>query len=85
MRALKRTMTMSALDQSAYRDKLAAVSVEASTMHLSPSEVADRYGEVVAALVVLQPGDALPVGAVPGARVEALPPVLAEVLGGNLS
>ena len=38
-----------------------------------------------AALVVLQPGDALPGGAVPGARVEELPPVLAAVLGGNLS
>ena len=56
-----------------------------SGSHLGHRVSEDYYCINAAALVVLQPGDALPVGAVPGARVEALPPVLAEVLGGNLS
>ena len=56
-----------------------------SGMHLGHRVSEDYYCINAAALVVLQPGDALPIGAVPGARVEALPPVLAEVLGGNLS
>ena len=56
-----------------------------SGMHLGHRVSEDYYCINAAALVVLQPGDALPVGAVPGVRVEALPPVLAAVLGGNLS
>ena len=56
-----------------------------SGMHLGHRVSEDYYCINAAALVVLQPGDALPIGAVPGVRVEALPPVLAEVLGGNLS
>ncbi len=56
-----------------------------SGMHLGHRVSEDYYCINAAALVVLQPGDALPVGAVPGVRVEALPAVLAEVLGGNLS
>ena len=56
-----------------------------SGMHLGHRVSEDYYCINAAALVVLQPGDALPGGAVPGARVEELPPVLAAVLGGNLS
>ena len=56
-----------------------------SGAHLGHRVSEDYYCINAAALVVLQPGDALPVGAVPGARVEELPPVLAAVLGGNLS
>ena len=55
-----------------------------SGAHLGHRVSEDYYCINAAALVVLQPGDALPVGAVPGARVEELPPVLAAVLGGNL-
>ncbi len=56
-----------------------------SGAHLGHRVSEDYYCINAAALVVLQPGGALPVGAVPGARVEALPAVLAAVLGGNLS
>ena len=56
-----------------------------SGAHLGHRVSEDYYCINAAALVVLQPGGALPIGAVPGARVEELPPVLAAVLGGNLS
>ena len=56
-----------------------------SGMHLGHRVSEDYYCINAAALVVLQPGGALPIGAVPGVRVEELPPVLAAVLGGNLS
>jgi hypothetical protein len=56
-----------------------------SGSHLGHRVSEDYYCINAAALVVLQPGDALPVGAVPGARVEELPPVLAAVLGSKLS
>ena len=49
-------------------------------MHLGHRVSEDYYCINAAALVVLQPGDALPIGAVPGARVEELPPVLAAIL-----
>ena len=52
-----------------------------SGAHLGHRVSEDYYCINAAALVVLQPGGALPIGAVPGARVEALPPVLAAVLG----
>ena len=52
-----------------------------SGMHLGHRVSEDYYCINAAALVVLQPGGALPIGAVPGVRVEALPPVLAAVLG----
>ena len=54
-----------------------------SGAHLGHRVSEDYYCINAAALVVLQPGDALPGGAVPGARVEELPPVLAAVLGGK--
>ena len=54
-----------------------------SGMHLGHRVSEDYYCINAAALVVLQPGDELPGGAVPGARVEELPPVLAAVLGGK--
>ena len=56
-----------------------------SGAHLGHRVSEDYYCINAAALIVLQPGDALPGGAVPGVRVEELPPALAEVLGGNLS
>ena len=56
-----------------------------SGAHLGHRVSEDYYCINAAALVVLQPGDALPVGAVPGARVEELPAALAAMLGGNLS
>ena len=52
-----------------------------SGAHLGHRVSEDYYCINAAALVVLQPGDALPGGVVPGARVEELPPVLAAVLG----
>ena len=52
-----------------------------SGAHLGHRVSEDYYCINAAALVVLQPGGALPIGAVPGVRVEALPPVLAAVLG----
>ena len=56
-----------------------------SGMHLGHRVSEDYYCINAAALVVLQPGDALPIGAVPGVRMEELPAALAAVLGGNLS
>ena len=56
-----------------------------SGMHLGHRVSEDYYCINAAALVVLQPGDELPGGAVPGVSVDELPGVLAEVLGGNLS
>ena len=52
-----------------------------SGAHLGHRVSEDYYCINAAALVVLQPGGALPIGAVPGVRVEALPSVLAAVLG----
>lgn len=52
--------------------------------HLGHRIAEDYYCINAAALVVLQPGDTVPAGAVPTARAE-LPPVLVEVLGSNLS
>jgi len=52
-----------------------------SGAHLGHRVSEDYYCINAAALVVLQPGDELPGGAVPGVRVEELPPVLAAVLG----
>ena len=52
-----------------------------SGAHLGHRVSEDYYCINAAALVVLQPGGALPIGAVPGVRVGDLPPVLAAVLG----
>ena len=50
-----KTLTMqSALDSGSYREKLSVFMEQAKTMHLSEREAAQRYGTVVAALVVLQ-------------------------------
>jgi hypothetical protein len=50
----KQTLTMSALDSASYRDKLSLVMEDARTLHLSETEAAQKYGEVVACLITLQ-------------------------------
>jgi hypothetical protein len=54
-----------------------------SGTHLGHRVSEDYYCINAAALVVLQPGGALPIGAVPGVSVDGFPAVLAAVLGGS--
>lgn len=50
----RKTLTNSALDSTAYREKLASVMETANSMHLSEAEAAERFGNLIAALIMLQ-------------------------------
>ena len=52
--AWRLSITTAALDQASYREKLAMIMDEANDMHLSEREAAQKFGEVMAALITLQ-------------------------------
>ena len=54
MKALKRTLTLSAIDSESYREKLSAVVADANFLHLSEAEAAALYGELTAAMITVQ-------------------------------